>query len=97
MNEPSVSMDALIRLEAMEQDRALEKVLRGHGFGGSDLIYEEIDGEWRLLIGKNVLGYMVAHKGSIKREIEEAFKAATLKALETGLKIIELQKLGGKV
>jgi hypothetical protein len=95
MNKPTVSLDTLTRLEAMERDRALEKVLRGRGFGGSDLIYEEIDGEARLLISKDILCYMAAHKGSIKQEIEEAFKAASIKALEAGMAIIELQKIGG--
>jgi hypothetical protein len=96
MNEPAVSLEAIVRLTDMEADKAMEKVFRSLGFGDSDLKYEEIDGERRLLISGKVLDYVKSHKKSMRREFERASKAATIKALETGLTIIDLQKTGRK-
>jgi hypothetical protein len=96
MNEPAVSLETLTRLEDMERDRIIERVMRKHGFTAADLTYEEIGGERRLLISGSALDYVMAHKNAMRREIEEASAAASIKALETGLAIIELQKAGGR-
>jgi hypothetical protein len=95
MNKPVVSLETLERLEVMEQDKAMEMVMRRHGFTGADLSYGEVDGERRLLIGRCALDYLTAHKKVMKREIEDAINTGSIKALEAGLTIIELQKMGG--
>jgi hypothetical protein len=96
MKEPAVSLETLTCLEDMERDRIMEKVMRKHGFTGADLTYDEIDGERRLLISGKALDYMMAHKEFMRKELEEALHTASVKALEAGLTIIELQKIGGK-
>jgi hypothetical protein len=96
MNEPSVSLETIARLEGMEADKAMEKVFRKLGFGDDDLTYQEIDGERRLLISRKALDYIKSHKKSMKRELEKALNAAAIKALDTGLTIIEVQKIGKK-
>jgi hypothetical protein len=97
MNEPVVSLETLTRLEDMERDRAMEKVMRKHGFTSADLTYDEIDGERRLLISGKALDYITAHKESMRKEMEKTSHTASVKALEAGLAIIELQRIGGKV
>jgi hypothetical protein len=96
MNEPSVSLETITRLEEMEMDKAMEKVFRRLGFGDDDLTYEERDGERRLLMSGKVLDYVKSHKESMRREFEKASKAAAIKALETGSAVFELQKTGRK-
>jgi hypothetical protein len=95
MNKPAVSLETITRIEGMEQDKAVEKVMRRHGFTDADLSYGEVDGERRLLIGGRVLDYFKRHKKIVKREIEDAISAGSIKALEAGLAILELQKMGG--
>jgi hypothetical protein len=97
MNEPVVSLEAMDRLADMERDKALEKILRKHGFTGTDLHYLEKDGEQRLFISKKAFAYMAAHKNTMQSEIQKALDSALVKVLEAGLTIIELQKTGGKV
>jgi hypothetical protein len=48
------------------------------------------------LISGKALNYIMAHKKSIRREIEKAATAASIRALEAGMAIIELQKAGGR-
>jgi hypothetical protein len=81
----------------MERDRAMEKVMRKHGFTETDLSYTEEGGEQRLFISKKAFNYIAAHKNTMKSEIQEAIDTALVKALEAGLAIIELQKVGRKV
>jgi predicted FMN-binding regulatory protein PaiB len=96
MNKPVVSRDALERLEETEQDKAVERLMRKHGFTGADLTYEEIDGKRKLLMNKKVVDYIKTHENIMKSEIQKAMNAASIKALEAGAAIIELQKMGGK-
>jgi hypothetical protein len=96
MNKPSVSLDTLTRLETIEMNKAVEEVMRRHRFTEADLSYGEVDGERQLLLSRKAYNYIMSHD-PVQEEIREAMKAAPIKALETGLKIIELQKLGGKV
>jgi hypothetical protein len=96
VNEPVVSLETLTKLEGMEMDRIMERVMRRHGFTEADLTYEEIDGERRLLINSRALDYIMAHKKAMRREFKGAKRAASIKALESGLAIIELQKTGGR-
>jgi hypothetical protein len=95
MNEPAVSLKTITQLEEIEADKAMEKVFRRLGFGDADLTYEERDGERRLLISRKVLDYVKSHKKSMRREIKKASDAAAIKALDTALAIIEMQKIGG--
>jgi hypothetical protein len=96
MNKPGVSLEALTRLEDMERDRAMEAVLARLGFTGSDVSYAEVDGERQLVISRNAYDYVMAHKQSMRRKLEKAAESASIKALEAGFAIIELQKIGGK-
>jgi hypothetical protein len=95
MNEPGVSMETLCRLENIERDKAMEKVMREHGFTEADLIYSKVDGERRLLLGKKAVKYVKAHPDTIRREFQKAADTATAKALDAALAIIKLQKIGG--
>jgi hypothetical protein len=96
MNKPVVSLDTLTRLETIEMNKAVEEVMRKHGFTEADLTYGEVDGERQLLLSKKAIDYVMS-RDFLQKEIKEAINAASIKALETGLKIIELQKLVGKV
>jgi hypothetical protein len=96
MNEPAVSLEALDRLAKIEEDKAMEKVMRKHGFTETDLNYIEKGGEQRLFISKKAFNYIMAHQEAMKSEIQEAINVTSIKALDAGLAIIELQKIGEK-
>jgi adenine-specific DNA methylase len=87
-------MDALDRLETIERNKAVEDVMRKHGFTEADLTYGEVDGEQQLLLSRKAFTYIESHD-FIQEEMRKAISAATIKALETGMTIIKLQKIGG--
>jgi GTP cyclohydrolase II len=92
MNKPSVSLDVLARLAEIEQDKAMERVMRKHGFTGADFYYMEEGGKRQLLIGKKAFDYIKAHKDTMKSEIQEAIDAGIINALNAGVAMINLQK-----
>jgi hypothetical protein len=97
MNKASVSLETLSKIEDMELDKSMERVLKEHEFDGGDLSYKEIDGERRLVISQKAVAYILSHKGTMRRELEKAKESAAIKAIEAGLAIIEMQKMGGAV
>jgi hypothetical protein len=97
MNKPSVSLDTLEELVEIESDKAVEIILRRHGFTDTDFVYKEICGKRHLYMNKKVIDYARDHKETLKKEIQDAIDEGFIKAMETGLEIIRLQKLGGRV
>jgi hypothetical protein len=82
MNKPSVSLDTLMRLEAIEQDKATERALRVRGFTNADLSYRDVDGQRKLYISRVALNYIMANKEAMKKEIEKALREGTPKPLK---------------
>jgi hypothetical protein len=74
----------------------MEKIMRKHGFTGTDVSYVGEGVERRLIISDKAFDYIAAHKDAMESEIMEAIKTATGKAFNIGLEIIELQKIVGK-
>jgi hypothetical protein len=97
MKEPSISMGTLEELVEIETDKATERLLRRHGFTDANLVFKETCGKKYLLMSKKVIDYAEAHKETLKKEVQDAIDEAVVRAMETGLEIIRLQKLGGRV
>jgi hypothetical protein len=95
--EPSIDLDTLDRLTAMEFDKGMEAFMREQGFGDNELVYEEIDGERQLMFrGKRIMDFIKSHKRLMRKKFDELELASMRRALKLGEEIIELQKLGGK-
>jgi hypothetical protein len=92
LDEPCVSLDTLLCLEAIERDKAVDSFMRRHGFTeAEDFSYGESDGERRLLLSRKAVERIKSHD-SLRKEFGETLEAASLKALENGATIIGLQE-----
>jgi hypothetical protein len=90
---PSVSPEALTRLETITRNEAFARVMGRHGFTGADLRYEGADGERQVIVSRNAYRFISSHN-SVQGELREALKTASAKAAEAKAAIIELQKMG---
>lgn len=96
MNEPGVSLEFLDRLVEIEQDKAMEAVLRRHGFTDADFFYRETGWGKKLLIKKNVVDYFIARKESVENEIKETMNTGMTKGLASAQEAIKLMAGIGK-